>query len=84
MMEAKRTGEVMKMPRGDRTGPAGYGAMTGRGMGYCAGYPHPGYVAPARPMGVRLGATRNAGLGRGIGSPPGRRGFGGGMRRRYL
>ena len=20
-------------------------------MGYCAGYPHPGYAAPARPMG---------------------------------
>ena len=24
------------MPRGDRTGPEGYGAMTGRGLGYCA------------------------------------------------
>jgi hypothetical protein len=25
------------MPRGDRTGPAGVGPMTGRGMGVCAG-----------------------------------------------
>jgi hypothetical protein len=34
------------MPRGDRTGPMGYGPMTGRGAGYCAGYPAPGYGAP--------------------------------------
>lgn len=31
------------MPRGDRTGPEGMGPMTGRGMGYCSGYPAPGY-----------------------------------------
>ena len=24
------------MPRGDKTGPRGSGAMTGRGMGYCS------------------------------------------------
>lgn len=29
--------EVLKMPGGDGTGPAGLGPMTGRGMGYCAG-----------------------------------------------
>jgi len=34
------------MPRGDRTGPAGMGAMTGRAAGYCAGYPVPGYMNP--------------------------------------
>ena len=30
------------MPRGDGTGPAGFGPLTGRGAGYCAGYPVPG------------------------------------------
>ena len=34
------------MPGGDRTGPAGLGPMTGRGAGYCAGYPVPGYMNP--------------------------------------
>lgn len=34
------------MPFGDRTGPAGAGPMTGRAMGYCAGYPVPGYMNP--------------------------------------
>ena len=29
------------MPQGDGTGPAGQGPMTGRGMGYCAGYDVP-------------------------------------------
>ena len=32
------------MPRGDRTGPAGAGPMTGRGLGYCAGYSTPGFT----------------------------------------
>ena len=32
------------MPRGDRTGPAGMGPMTGRGAGYCAGYEAPGFA----------------------------------------
>jgi hypothetical protein len=35
------------MPRGDRTGPAGMGPMTGRAAGFCAGYPVPGYMNPA-------------------------------------
>ncbi|MGI6097596.1 MAG: DUF5320 domain-containing protein, partial [Dethiobacteria bacterium] len=26
------------MPRGDGSGPAGMGPMTGRAAGYCAGY----------------------------------------------
>ncbi len=59
------------MPRGDRTGPWGYGPMTGRGAGFCAGYPVPGY---ANPVGGRRGLGR--GFGRGSG-----RGFGGGWGR---
>lgn len=34
------------MPRGDGTGPAGLGPMTGRAAGYCAGYSVPGYANP--------------------------------------
>jgi hypothetical protein len=34
------------MPGGDRTGPLGMGPMTGRGAGYCAGFPVPGYMNP--------------------------------------
>jgi len=34
------------MPRGDGTGPAGMGPMTGRAAGFCAGYPVPGYMNP--------------------------------------
>ena len=38
------------MPRGDGTGPNGWGSMTGRGAGNCAGYSAPGYMnsAPGR------------------------------------
>lgn len=32
------------MPRGDGTGPAGIGPMTGRAAGFCAGYQMPGYA----------------------------------------
>ena len=32
------------MPRGDRTGPSGEGPKTGRGMGYCTGNKHPGFM----------------------------------------
>ncbi len=35
------------MPRGDGTGPAGMGPMTGRAAGFCAGYGMPGYANPA-------------------------------------
>ena len=31
------------MPRGDRTGPLGEGPMTGRQLGFCAGYQGAGY-----------------------------------------
>ncbi|MEA5032248.1 MAG: DUF5320 domain-containing protein [Sphaerochaeta sp.] len=50
------------MPRGDGTGRNGGGPMTGRGMGYCAGFDMPGYMN---------GRTRFLGRGRGFG-----RGFG--------
>jgi hypothetical protein len=32
------------MPFGNGRGPAGMGPMTGRGAGFCAGYPVPGYM----------------------------------------
>ena len=32
------------MPGGDRTGPMGFGPMTGRAAGHCAGYPTPGFA----------------------------------------
>jgi len=43
--------EVINMPFGDGTGPAGLGPMTGRAAGYCAGFPVPGYMNPV-PGGV--------------------------------
>ena len=56
------------MPRGDRTGPMGSGPMTGRGMGYCAGNPGPGFMVP----GPGLGFGRGFGMGRGRGLGRGR------------
>jgi len=41
------------MPGGDGSGPLGRGAMTGRRLGYCSGYP------------VGFGSGRRLGLGRG-------------------
>ncbi|KPJ72306.1 hypothetical protein AMJ52_06745 [candidate division TA06 bacterium DG_78] len=52
------------MPGGDRTGPLGYGPMTGRGVGYCAGYSMPGY---ANPIPGRGGFGYGRGFGRGRG-----------------
>ncbi|MGB9797357.1 MAG: DUF5320 domain-containing protein, partial [bacterium] len=34
------------MPFGDRTGPLGRGPRTGRGAGFCSGFPVPGYLNP--------------------------------------
>ena len=45
------------MPLGDGTGPLGFGPMTGRAAGYCAGYPVPGYLNPI-PGGGRFGVGR--------------------------
>ena len=53
------------MPRGDGTGPLGRGSMTGRGMGYCAGFEAPGYANCGR-FGGRMRA-RGLGFGRGMG-----------------
>ena len=78
--------EVIKMPLGNGTGPAGMGPMTGRAAGLCAGFPVPGYMnavigrtgfygsglPPVRPFGTGL-------YGAGYGMPYGgwgRRGFG--------
>ncbi|MEA1979888.1 MAG: DUF5320 domain-containing protein [candidate division Zixibacteria bacterium] len=58
------------MPRGDKTGPMGAGAMTGRGEGFCAGNDVPGYMSQS------FGG--NFGRGRGL-----RRGFGGGIGRGF-
>jgi len=55
------------MPFGDGTGPMGMGPMTGRGMGYCAGFPTPGYMNPG------YGGRGWFGFGRGRGGGRGRR-----------
>lgn len=53
--------EVNHMPKGDGTGPAGLGRMSGRFAGYCAGYGAPGYAQHA---GSFLGAGQGLGFGR--------------------
>jgi hypothetical protein len=63
------------MPRGDGTGPAGQGPMTGGAFGYCAGFATPGFANP-----VRGGLGRGMAYGRGGGGGLGlacRRGRGG-------
>ncbi|MCF7958982.1 MAG: DUF5320 domain-containing protein [Phycisphaerae bacterium] len=68
------------MPRGDRTGPAGMGPMTGRGAGSCAGYQVPGYANPVAGGGMGYGLG-GGGRGRGGG---GGGGGGGGWGRRNM
>jgi hypothetical protein len=56
------------MPGGDGTGPVGQGPMTGRAVGYCAGYGMPGYLSfgPGRGFwGQGWGRGRGGGRGRG-------------------
>jgi len=65
------------MPAGDRTGPWGGGSRTGRGLGYCSGSLHPGYMTPGPGLGFGggLGAgwgRGGGGLGRGMGMGRGR------------
>ena len=48
------------MPRGDGTGPLGFGPMTGRSVGFCAGFGVPGYL---NPMGIRYGFDFGRGRG---------------------
>lgn len=67
------------MPSGDRTGPNGMGPATGRQMGYCSGYPQPGYMTGsggpwARGFGRHSGRNSGRGFGRrgrGFWSTPG-------------
>jgi len=51
------------MPRGDGTGPAGFGPMTGRAAGYCAGYAVPGFLNPVYGRGFGAGWGRGGGRG---------------------
>lgn len=53
------------MPGGDGTGPMGMGPMSGRGAGYCAGYPAAGFMNPVGGRGF---------CGRGFGGRGGGRG----------
>jgi len=43
------------MPRGNRTGPAGAGTMTGRGAGFCAGTNTAGFQTAGRGFGRGCG-----------------------------
>ena len=43
------------MPAGNGTGPLGFGPMTGRAAGYCAGYPVPDYMNPVAGRGGYYG-----------------------------
>jgi len=55
------------MPRGDRTGPNGMGAMSGRQLGYCNGYETPGFTKGVPRGGGGFGRRGNFGHGRGFG-----------------
>jgi len=84
--------EVINMPFGDGTGPAGMGPMTGRAAGFCAGYPIPGYMNPvaSRAGFYGVGAPVVGPYSTGYGMPYGgrvnsllRRGFGFGFGRGF-
>jgi hypothetical protein len=62
------------MPGGDRTGPLGMGARTGRAAGYCAGNEVPGYQNPGPGRGFGMGFGRGRGF-RGWGGGGGGRGW---------
>lgn len=73
-----QTINTKNMARGDKTGPMGQGPMTGRGLGYCAGYDQPGFTNnEENRQGQRRGLRQGGGYGPGFG-----RGYGGGMGRR--
>ena len=55
----------VEMPGGDRTGPMGMGSMTGRGAGYCVGFPTAGYTNPMPGRGFARGRS-GRGSGRGF------------------
>lgn len=55
------------MPRGDKTGPEGFGPRTGRGLGYCTGYSSPGFMRGVPRGGAGFGFGRGfRGFGRGF------------------
>ncbi|MGB8953208.1 MAG: DUF5320 domain-containing protein [Candidatus Aminicenantales bacterium] len=58
------------MPMGDRKGPWGLGPRSGRGLGYCSGYPYPGFMNPG--PGFLFGRGIGRGFGRGLGFGRGR------------
>ena len=62
------------MPRGDRSGPSGEGPNTGRGMGYCTGNDHPGFMNAISNRGRRYGWGFHGGPGYGRGAGFGLRG----------
>ena len=66
------------MPRGNGTGPAGMGPMTGRAAGFCAETGRPGYADPVGGRGLGFGWGRGGG-GRGRGC-----GFGWGRGNRFI
>lgn len=49
------------MPKGDRTGPMGMGAMTGRSAGYCAGSGTPGFAKHLSGRGYQASFGRGRG-----------------------
>lgn len=65
------------MPKGDRSGPMGVGARSGRVAGYCAGFDRPDYANAAPTGGVGMGMGRRN---RRWGGPGGGRGW----RQRYF
>lgn len=69
------------MPRGDKTGPTGMGAMTGRGLGSCNGNETTGFVRGTARGGFGRGFN-SRGVGRGgfFGNGFGRGNFGFGNR----
>jgi hypothetical protein len=66
VIESGDAQEAVGMPRGDRSGPEGMGPMTGRGMGYCAGFDGPGYVMPGGGGGRRGRGAGGGWPGRGL------------------
>ena len=49
------------MPKGDRTGPMGTGARSGRAAGFCAGFNAPGYANMTNVGGAGMRAGRRRG-----------------------
>ena len=58
------------MPRGDRSGPSGFGPMTGRRMGYCVGSNQPGFSQPNYGFGRGRRGGAGFGFGRGYDYQP--------------